>query len=324
MLHVLPAEVTLIVLSYLPIPSLLSLAVLSRQWVHFFAAQQSEIFRRAAIYHEYIPPGTMSLEGALSMKTGKPWAGSASWKDFCESLPRRFHRLSFHSSYKRRFLVTRVVKGYRSFHFYKNWEGKGRAVARVLLPPGSNPHHIKVDEKTGICITTRLWGGIVVTHLFSGTILWCLPLVRDFLLLKPPLVVPMCAQAVACSPRSAPAPAASTKTGISSSITMTGSRKFGACPATLPPTARLLPLLGRMMSRWPRPPMLRPCTVITHRVGISGLGRCYDLPSPCSRTDLHSRRSYAQTWTMLSYMTCGRVPSCRRSTSIFGLFTALT
>ncbi|KAN0131825.1 hypothetical protein V8E53_010353 [Lactarius tabidus] len=148
MLHVLPAEVTLIVLSYLPIPSLLSLAVLSRQWVHFFATQQSEIFRRAAIYHEYIPPGTMSLEGALSMKTGKPWAGSASWKDFC----------------------------YRSFHFYKNWEGKGRAVARVLLPPGSNPHHIKVDEKTGICITTRLWGGIVVTHLFSGTILWCLPL----------------------------------------------------------------------------------------------------------------------------------------------------
>ena len=65
-------------------------------------------------------------------------------------------------------------KGYRSFQLCKNWEGKGRTVARVLLPR-SSPHYIKVDEKAGICITTYVFGGIAVTHLFSDTVLWCLP-----------------------------------------------------------------------------------------------------------------------------------------------------
>ena len=80
MLHALPAEVTLIVLSHLPVPSLLSVAVLSRQWSHFFAAHQSRIFRSAALQHGYIPPAseTLSLEDELSRNTGKPWAGSAS------------------------------------------------------------------------------------------------------------------------------------------------------------------------------------------------------------------------------------------------------
>ncbi|KAH9026261.1 hypothetical protein EDB83DRAFT_2425556 [Lactarius deliciosus] len=76
MLHVLLTEVTLNVLSHLPIPSLLSLPVLSRQWLHFFTTNQSEIFHNAALLHEYIKPETLSLEDALSMNTGRPWAGS--------------------------------------------------------------------------------------------------------------------------------------------------------------------------------------------------------------------------------------------------------
>ena len=179
MLHVLPAEVTLIVLSHLPISSLLPLAVLSHQWVHFFATHQSTIFHHAALYHEYISPGTSSLEEELSRNTGKPWAGSTSWKDFCKLLSRSFHRTIFSRIHNRRFTVYSACKGYRSFQFRKNWEGKGRVVARVLLPC-SSPHHIKVDEKAGICITTYITGGIAVTHLFSDTVLWCLPPVCDF------------------------------------------------------------------------------------------------------------------------------------------------
>ncbi|KAH9000896.1 hypothetical protein EDB86DRAFT_2777726, partial [Lactarius hatsudake] len=148
MLHVLPTEVTLDVLSHLPIPSLLSLPVLSHQWLDFFTTNQSKIFHSAALYHEYINPETLLLEDALSVNTGRPWAGSTSWMDFCKSA---------------------------SFQLHKNWEGKGRAVARVLSPPGSNVHRIKVDEKAGICITTHMFGGISVIHLFSSTILWCLP-----------------------------------------------------------------------------------------------------------------------------------------------------
>ncbi|KAI9458951.1 hypothetical protein BJY52DRAFT_406892 [Lactarius psammicola] len=134
----------LVVLSHLPIPSLLSLPVLSRQWLDFFATNQSAIFHSAALLHEYIQPDTLLLEDALSVNTGRPWAGSTSWKDFC----------------------------HRSFQLRKNWEGKGRAVARVLSPSGSNVHRIKVDEKAGICITTHIFGGLSVIHLFSGTVLW--------------------------------------------------------------------------------------------------------------------------------------------------------
>ena len=69
--------------------------------------------------------------------------------------------------------------GRRSFQLRKNWEGHGRVVARLVTPPGGDIHRIKVDENAGICITTRMLGGLVVTHLFSGTLLWSLPLVRE-------------------------------------------------------------------------------------------------------------------------------------------------
>ncbi|KAI9444182.1 hypothetical protein H4582DRAFT_1069114 [Lactarius indigo] len=90
----------------------------------------------------------MFLEDALSVNTGKPWAGSTSWKDFC----------------------------HRSFQLRKNWERKGRAVARAFPPLGLNIYHLKVDEKRGICIMTCIWGGLNLVHLFSGILLWCLPM----------------------------------------------------------------------------------------------------------------------------------------------------
>ena len=155
----------LIVLSHLPISSSLFLAILSHQWFPFFVTHQSMIFRGAALYHEYMPPGTSSLEEELSRNTGKPWAGSTSWKDFCKLLSHRFHRTIFSRIHNRRFTVYSACKVYRSFQLCKNWEGKGRAAARVLLPR-SSPHQIKVNEKAGICITTYFFGGIAVTHLF--------------------------------------------------------------------------------------------------------------------------------------------------------------
>jgi hypothetical protein len=175
MLHILPAEVTLNVLSHLPITSLLSLLVLSRQWSHFFATHQSAIFYSAAIHHEYIQPGT-SLEDALSVNTGRPWAGSKSWKDFCKSYLCHFHL----------YLFTRCPpltahshrEGCRSLQLSKNWEGKGCAVTRVISLD-SNTHCIKVDEKAGICVVTHQWGGLTVTHLISCATLWCLTRVRE-------------------------------------------------------------------------------------------------------------------------------------------------
>jgi hypothetical protein len=85
MLYDLPPEMTLNVLSHLPIPSLLSLRLLSRQWSDFVNVHQSVIFHGAALYHGYVPPGT-GLEDVLSVtrNMGRPLAGTTSWKDLCK------------------------------------------------------------------------------------------------------------------------------------------------------------------------------------------------------------------------------------------------
>ena len=42
----------------------------------------------------------------------------------------------------------------------------------MLMPQGSTIHKIKIDEKAEICITTRQFGGLTVTDLFTGNLLW--------------------------------------------------------------------------------------------------------------------------------------------------------
>jgi hypothetical protein len=85
MLHILPVELSLSVLSYLPLQTLCSLPALSHTWFNFFSANQSTIFHNAAILHEYAQPGTILLEDALSAYKGSPWDGTTDWKDFCKS-----------------------------------------------------------------------------------------------------------------------------------------------------------------------------------------------------------------------------------------------
>jgi len=69
MLSILPTELSLSVLSYLPLRWLCALPTLSRQWLNFFSENQSTIFHNAAIHHRYIQPGDSPTD----------------WKDFCKS-----------------------------------------------------------------------------------------------------------------------------------------------------------------------------------------------------------------------------------------------
>jgi len=92
MLHILPVEISLVVLSYLPLPTLCPLPSLSRKWSDFFSDNQSTIFHNAAILHGYIHPETLLLEDALSTHKGSPWDGATDWKDFCKLTP--YWRLS--------------------------------------------------------------------------------------------------------------------------------------------------------------------------------------------------------------------------------------
>jgi hypothetical protein len=86
MLHILPIELSLSVLSYLPLPTLCSLPTLSRQWFDLFSTHLSTIFHNAAIFHGYIQPDTKLLDDALTVYKGSPWDGATDWKDFCESI----------------------------------------------------------------------------------------------------------------------------------------------------------------------------------------------------------------------------------------------
>lgn len=87
MLHVLPVEISLAVLSYLPLPTLCRLSSLSRKWFDFLSENQSAVFHNAAIFHGYIHPETLLLEDALSVHKGNPWDGATDWKDFCKLTP---------------------------------------------------------------------------------------------------------------------------------------------------------------------------------------------------------------------------------------------
>jgi F-box-like len=87
MLHVLPVEISLAVLSYLPLPTLCRLSSLSRKWFDFLSENQSAVFHNAAIFHGYIHPENLLLEDALSVHKGSPWDGATDWKDFCKLTP---------------------------------------------------------------------------------------------------------------------------------------------------------------------------------------------------------------------------------------------
>ena len=165
MLHRLPVEISLAVLSYLPLSTLGPLSSLSRKWRDFISANKSTIFHNAAILHGYIHPETLLLEDALTMREGSPWRGVTDWKEFCE--------LTLDLSTERTFLI---FVGRRGFQLHKNWEGKGRVVTRLLYPGLGNVYCLKVDEKAGILITTGI--GLGVTHLFSNAFLWYIGHVR--------------------------------------------------------------------------------------------------------------------------------------------------
>ena len=122
MLQLLPTELTLNVLSHLPIPTLLSLPVLSRQWFHFFATNESEIYRHSTIAQQYIKPETVLLEDALSMNRGRPWAGSTSWNSRTSVSRSHLHHLS--TTINDTSPVPRILKAAGLFNFAKTGKEK--------------------------------------------------------------------------------------------------------------------------------------------------------------------------------------------------------
>lgn len=142
MLSVLPAEVTLSVLTHLPIPSLLSLPALSHQWLDFFTIHESEIFHHAAIFHEYIKPEILLLEDALSSNEGKPWTGATTWKDFCKlHMP--------HTGHLTVLLIIHIVKATGRFNFAKIGRERGTQLPVCCHPRATWSIALRLTKRPG-------------------------------------------------------------------------------------------------------------------------------------------------------------------------------
>ncbi|KAJ7064637.1 hypothetical protein C8F01DRAFT_1366925 [Mycena amicta] len=144
----LPPELTISVLSHLPISSFATLCKTSRAWNAFIQTNQSTIYQNAAIRHFSIPPSTTfdDSKGALSRRAV---AGAYDWKSFCR----------------------------RQLRIEQSWLGKAPSSVTFHAATGRNVHRIKVDERRGFIITTASERdpGLRVVDMESGELVWSLP-----------------------------------------------------------------------------------------------------------------------------------------------------
>jgi len=77
MLHLLPAEVALKAMEYLPIQSLHTISQVSHAWHDLIAMNESAVYRNAAIYHLFV------TEEEIRLKSPSKILGDKDWKSFC-------------------------------------------------------------------------------------------------------------------------------------------------------------------------------------------------------------------------------------------------
>ncbi|KAH9941924.1 hypothetical protein B0H21DRAFT_543104 [Amylocystis lapponica] len=145
-LDLLPPELVLHVLAYLPFQSLYSLHLVSRYWQTFVIANESSIYHHAALLHRFVSSVEQPLPEAVATHVGQYMKEVDSWKAYCQ----------------------------RSFQLERNWAGQGSAVIKTY-PSYFDIHRIKVDEALGLLITTHRDGGIRVRNLENDELLWELP-----------------------------------------------------------------------------------------------------------------------------------------------------
>ncbi|OSC99830.1 hypothetical protein PYCCODRAFT_1437984 [Trametes coccinea BRFM310] len=144
-LDVLPAELVLRILAYLPVQSLRSVRLTARRWNQFFVMNESTIYHHAAFLHDFVDSLGIFLPEARESRNLKFLKDVPDWYTYCK----RYHQLQ------------------------KNWVGSGKAATTKFY--GRNPydvHRIKVDEKHGLVITTHEFGGLTVFDMDTTEVLW--------------------------------------------------------------------------------------------------------------------------------------------------------
>jgi len=152
---VLPPEIVLQILDFSPIPALASLTAVSRAWHQFI-----DVTHQEAIYSSRTktkqPPGAARDLSAVSdsLSFCKLFEDTTSWKDLC----------------KRQTLLAH------------NWAQRRPITRESVLQVGNDPvWRFRADFKRRFFVSTSHAGGLNVTDMDTGRILWRLPstMVRD-------------------------------------------------------------------------------------------------------------------------------------------------
>ncbi|GJJ13222.1 hypothetical protein Clacol_007473 [Clathrus columnatus] len=146
MFDVLPPELVLSILSYLPIRQLQRLCQVSKFWNLFLTTNEEKIYHAAAILHGFVPPQTKSLD---SIRMPKWLEDVHSWKAFC----------------------------HKYFKTDRRWEGQEPSYSSHVGAAGKAVWRFKVDEEQQTVISTHFDGGLRVSPFEScgSDILWLLP-----------------------------------------------------------------------------------------------------------------------------------------------------
>ncbi|KAK0195110.1 hypothetical protein F5146DRAFT_974519 [Armillaria mellea] len=146
----LPTEIILEILAYLQLDSLASFVAVSRSTKLFADANESTIYRNAAVVHGLIPSEGTQPADVRRKYTPRSLRDVNGWKSFCR----------------------------RQISIKHAWKGKSPSSARRLAYASlhkQDVHRIKVDEWAGIIITTYRKGGLAVADIATNRILWSLP-----------------------------------------------------------------------------------------------------------------------------------------------------
>ena len=82
----LPTDIVLDILTYLPLNTIASLALVSRFLNSLINNNENPIYHKASFYHDYIPSCTTPLDKAYSMYSRRSMGLGpiSNWKGFCE------------------------------------------------------------------------------------------------------------------------------------------------------------------------------------------------------------------------------------------------
>ncbi|KAJ5570607.1 uncharacterized protein N7459_010037 [Penicillium hispanicum] len=152
-LTILPPEIVLQILEFTPIASLASLTVVSKAWHQFIDVTHQEAIYASDSKTRQPPGGARGLSFLSdAFSYSKLFDGTASWKDLC----------------KRQTLLAR------------NWADQHPLCQESVLQIGNDPvWRFRADFKRRFFVSTSHAGGLNVTDMDTGQILWRLPSTFD-------------------------------------------------------------------------------------------------------------------------------------------------